>query len=911
MKPEISKKAWPALALRLGVDEPTLKAVAAVESNGSGFVPPEDEEPKVLFEGHAFHRLTQGRFTEAHPKLSYKKWTKKNYAGTLKGEWDRLGRARALDRDAANQSASWGAFQIMGFNYGLCGFASVEAFVTAHRAGNEEQLDAFAHFIERESFLTPLRQQDWATFAALYNGPAFARNGYDTKLAAAYARFTATRGGGASRRGRGRAVTLAMGRPEFANPPADRRKAIRRRPVKPDAVDLRDWVYRPTIAAAPALELWPHNPRPTSLQGDTNACTGFSLATVIEYLLERARRPVEPISGFMLYSMARRYDEWRGDDKKDEGSSLRGGLKGWSRHGASAARLWTTLEPDDPSSGQDDWWLDSVKRPMGAYYRLTLDALTDIHIALMESGAVYASALTHGGWDDLNGETEKPAPTSAEEIPVIDCRRGQDDGGHAFAIVGYTAKGFVVQNSWGPTWGRGGFGILTYSDWRQNAMDAWVVQLGVYTKEHEEVAKATSLRLTDRKSGRVVLSSSATLSAHEISPFVIDMQNEGLLSDRGQFRTFDSDLEFLLDHHLNETARDLWGLKNAGWVDVALYAHGGLVDEASAAGSARQWVPLLYSNRIFPVFLMWETDLLSTVFNAAEDAIKGDEPRAGAAWWNRFTTRLEDWKDERIEGLTREPGGFLWKQIKDNAEDISRTKRSGVVKLFEFFKARQRALPRVRLHLIGHSAGAIVHAHLGEQALEADFEIGSISLIAPAVRTDTFNKHLGPAVAGGIPTLIAHLTEEAERGDPSCSPYGRSLLYLVSRAFEKQTDTPLLGMEKHLVPALVSHAWGERITRLASPGASFRPGDRLTVATTHGGLDDDFAVQEAVIRHIKANSDDKTFTGRVQRPTHVSPRQSDEEVSPDGPVSVEARVVEKVTGGRGTPSSRAKGRSGS
>ena len=121
MKPEISKKAWPALALRLGVDEPTLKAVAAVESNGSGFVPPDDEEPKVLFEGHAFHRLTQGRYTAAHPTLSHKTWTKKNYAGSLKKEWDRLGRARALDRDAANQSASWGAFQIMGFNYGLCG----------------------------------------------------------------------------------------------------------------------------------------------------------------------------------------------------------------------------------------------------------------------------------------------------------------------------------------------------------------------------------------------------------------------------------------------------------------------------------------------------------------------------------------------------------------------------------------------------------------------------------------------------------------------------------------------------------------------------------------------------------------------------------------------------------------------
>ena len=145
------------------------------------------------------------------------------------------------------------------------------------------------------------------------------------------------------------------------------------------------------------------------------------------------------------------------------------------------------------------------------------------------------------------------------------------------------------------------------------------------------------------------------------------MQNEGRLSDRGQFRTFDSDLAFLLDHHLNAEARARWGIGATGSIDVALYAHGGLVDEASAADSARQWVPLLYSNRIFPVFLMWETDLLSTVFNSIEDELRGDEPRSGADWLGGLKSRLEAWKDERIEGLSRVPGGLLWRQMKDNA----------------------------------------------------------------------------------------------------------------------------------------------------------------------------------------------------------------------------------------------------
>ena len=34
-----------------------------------------------------------------------------------------------------------------------------------------------------------LRKKNWAAFAKAYNGPGYAKNQYDTKLAAAYASF--------------------------------------------------------------------------------------------------------------------------------------------------------------------------------------------------------------------------------------------------------------------------------------------------------------------------------------------------------------------------------------------------------------------------------------------------------------------------------------------------------------------------------------------------------------------------------------------------------------------------------------------------------------------------------------------------------------------------------------------------
>jgi hypothetical protein len=138
-------------------------------------------------------------------------------------------------------------------------------------------------------------------------------------------------------------------------------------------------------------------------QGDTSACTGFALANVVNYLLRRAKRePRAEVSPFMLYSMARRYDEFPGA-RADVGSSLRGAMKGWYRHGSCAASLWTELDMPEPHAApQQDWGQDAARRPLGAYYRIDTRSVTDMHAALGEAGVLYASALSHAGWDEAS-----------------------------------------------------------------------------------------------------------------------------------------------------------------------------------------------------------------------------------------------------------------------------------------------------------------------------------------------------------------------------------------------------------------------------------------------------------------------------------------------------------------------------
>jgi len=178
----------------LGCDIAAIKAVAEVESSGNGFL--SDGRLKILFEGHQFHKFTKGAYAKSYPTICYKDWTKQYYSKGPNadvrgaGELARLGQALALDRESALKSASYGKFQIMGFNYGSCDFKNVEDFYAAMQASEGAQLKAFCSFIKANNLDGHLRKHRWASFARGYNGPGYAKNQYDKKLAAAHAKYS-------------------------------------------------------------------------------------------------------------------------------------------------------------------------------------------------------------------------------------------------------------------------------------------------------------------------------------------------------------------------------------------------------------------------------------------------------------------------------------------------------------------------------------------------------------------------------------------------------------------------------------------------------------------------------------------------------------------------------------------------
>lgn len=162
----------------LGGDSCSLWSLVTVETKGFGFLP--DGRPKMLFERHVFHRLTNGRYDAGYPGISNSK--PGGYQGGA-GEYDRLAQASQLDPGAALDSASWGLGQIMGFNAKGLGYASAADMVAQFADGEDRQLDAVRRFIVGNHKLNnAFLGRDWQKVALYYNGADYAKNEYDAKL---------------------------------------------------------------------------------------------------------------------------------------------------------------------------------------------------------------------------------------------------------------------------------------------------------------------------------------------------------------------------------------------------------------------------------------------------------------------------------------------------------------------------------------------------------------------------------------------------------------------------------------------------------------------------------------------------------------------------------------------------------
>jgi hypothetical protein len=191
------------IAAEINVEPAALLAVAEVESGGV----PEwkvngKNRPPIRFEGHYFYKRLKGDKLKAAVAagLANPNAGAVRNPSSYSARYALLERAAHIDRKAAYESTSWGIGQVMGAHWKKLGYGSVEDMVNT--AGTVDgQIEIMARYIRKFGLVDALKSKDWKSFASQYNGPAYAKNRYDAKMAAAYKNYVKVLAGSVNDKG--------------------------------------------------------------------------------------------------------------------------------------------------------------------------------------------------------------------------------------------------------------------------------------------------------------------------------------------------------------------------------------------------------------------------------------------------------------------------------------------------------------------------------------------------------------------------------------------------------------------------------------------------------------------------------------------------------------------------------------
>ena len=595
--------------------------------------------------------------------------------------------------------------------------------------------------------------------------------------------------------------------------------------VRKDTPDIRDRMYEPALIQLQP-ELDNSNSVPQILdQGQEGACTGFGLAAVINLLNAKKRNIQFSASPRMLYEMAQKHDEWPGEDY--DGSSCRGAIRGWKNMGVCSDTDWP-YKNDDPGELTIDMAYEARSNTLGAYYRLRAE-INDYHAALNEVGGIYVSATVHSGWSN-------PRAMKGSKLAIINPDTS-NQGGHAFAIVGYNDRGFIVQNSWGPKWGTNGFALWLYEDWLSNISDGWVFRLAIPTPQIFGLT-ARSLEKTGAE-------------ARKSAPKRLEIAGHFVHFDDGNFKPRGDYWSTAEDTRMTaELIRD--SVNEEKFNHLLIYAHGGLNSPKDSARRIAMLKDGFKRNGIYPFHIMYDTGLVEEL---KDTVIRAYSSKRMQGFLGDLKDKLIDMSDKLIEDVVRKPVTPVWGEMKRDARlpfvVNTNEKISDGLSVIKTFAESLQDTP-VDMHLAGHSTGAVLLGHLlgALDVLERPDLIKSCSLMAPACTMDFYKEHYAPrlgnkAVDAGVRLSamdVYNLTDTLELDDNVAYVYRKSLLFLVSRALERQMDKPILGMQRY----------SKKIASMPGLKIHYSDGKKgsVTRSTSHGGFDNDHRTLNSIMKRV-------------------------------------------------------------
>jgi hypothetical protein len=339
----------------------------------------------------------------------------------------------------------------------------------------------------------------------------------------------------------------------------------------------------------------------------------------------------------------------------------------------------------------------------------------------------------------------------------------------------------------------------------------------------------------------------ATLQA--LRGHVINLSG-GMFSSSGIFQTAQEDVDRIFDEHLTGALADAKASQRP--LRILFWAHGGLTDEKSGLSIAARQIAWWKRNNVYPIHFVWETGLLSTigqVLRSTKGRMRAIDARD---LWDHTT-------DPLVEMTARALGGDkIWSGMKFSAERASAAGGGAAyiaTRLGKFLT--EHAGAAIELHAVGHSAGSIFHAHFIPLAIKhkaAPFE--SLHFLAPAIRLDEFLQRIEGHIGSDIKRFaLFTMAKDWEKRDNVKGIYRKSLLYLVSHAFEPNGKTPILGLEETIrsdarCRALFGLDGSAPRGEAVWSKTTVADGPNATTAIDHGGFDEDPPTMNSVARRV-------------------------------------------------------------
>jgi C1A family cysteine protease len=252
-----------------------------------------------------------------------------------------------------------------------------------------------------------------------------------------------------------------------------------------DLPDARDHLYSAPrlglVSAPPRVDLRTALPKVYD-QGQIGSCTANAIAAAVEFELLR-----QQLTDFMPSRLFIYYNEraMEGHVGNDSGAQIRDGVKSvatlgvcpeteWPYDGTPASSDGGPWPAGDPAGEKPtaSCYASAKQTTATSYHRITQDL--DQFKGCLAAGFPFVFGFTvYSGFESQQvaqtGEAQMPAPGE------------QAVGGHAVLAAGYddSTQRFLVRNSWGPSWGQGGYFTLPYAYLTEAglASDFWTIRM--------------------------------------------------------------------------------------------------------------------------------------------------------------------------------------------------------------------------------------------------------------------------------------------------------------------------------------------------------------------------------------------------------------------------------------------------